>query len=81
MPWFGISATLDPEMLMTVKELARFDSDTTIQTISVNQSEIYLDIHLMTHSSTFFKNLEFLLEIIRKSSSQPADVLHSKLAD
>ena len=35
----------------------------------------------MTHSNTFFKNLEFLLEIIRKSSSQSADVLHSKLAD
>ena len=66
---------------MTVKELVRFDSDTTIQTISVNQSEIYLDIHSMTHSSTFFKNLEFLLETVRKSSSQSADVLHSKLAD
>ena len=81
MPWFETSATLNSEMLVTVKELARFDSDTTIQMISVNQSEIYLDIHPMTHSSTFFKNLEFLLETVRKSSSQPADVLHSKLAD
>ena len=35
----------------------------------------------MTHDSTFFKNLEFLLETVRKSSSQSADVLHSKLAN
>src|SRR5947207_15470015 len=35
----------------------------------------------MTYSSTFFKNLEFLLETVRKSSSQLTDVLHSKLAD
>ena len=66
---------------MTVKELVRFGSDTTIQMISVNQSEIYLDIHSMTHDSTFFKNLEFLLEAARKPSSQLTDVLHSKLAD
>ena len=66
---------------MTMKELVRFGSDTTIQMISVNQPEIYLNICLMTHDSTFFKNLEFLLEAARKSSSQSADVLHSKLAD
>ena len=61
---------------MTVKELVRFGSDTTIQMISVNQSEIYLDIYLMTYNYTFFKNLEFLLETVRK-----LNILHNKLAD
>ena len=35
-PWFGTSATLDPEMLITVKELVGFNSSTVTQKTSVN---------------------------------------------
>ena len=35
-PWFGTSAMLDPEMLITVKELVGFNSSTVTQKTSVN---------------------------------------------
>jgi len=80
-PWFGTSATLDPEMLITVKELAGFDSSTTIQKTSVNRPEIYMDIRPMTHSYTSFKDLEFLIEAARKPGLQAADGICSGLVD
>jgi hypothetical protein len=80
-PWFGTSATLDPEMLITVKELVGFDSSTTVQKTSVDRPEIYLDIRPMTHSYTSFKDLEFLIEAARKPGLQAANVIRGGLAD
>ena len=80
-PWFGTSATLDPEMLIAVKELAGFDSTTTIQKTSVNRPEIYLDIRPITHAFSSFKDLEFLIEAARKPSLHAADVIRGGLAD
>ena len=80
-PWFGTSATLDPEMLITVKELVGFDSSTTIQKTSVNRPEIYLDIRPIAHSYSSFKDLEFLIEAASKPHLQAADVIYGGLAD
>ena len=80
-PWFGTSATLDPEMLITVKELVGFNSSTVTQKTSVNRPEIYLDICPMAHSFMSFKDLEFLIEAARKPSLQASDVICGGLVD
>ncbi|KAJ3453928.1 hypothetical protein MRS44_013124 [Fusarium solani] len=66
-PWLACSATLDPQTLAKVKELCGFDSKVFIQRNSVDRPDIFIDVKRMAHPLTTFRDLEFLIQPVRKA--------------
>lgn len=80
-PWFGTSATLDPDMLKQVKELMDFNSDVKVMRTSVDRPEIGFEIRPMEHAATSFSDLKFLIEPAKECSPSAANVLRNGLVD
>lgn len=76
-PWFGTSATLEPDVLESVKRLAGFDSDVRIQRTSIDRPDIAFRIRVIQHTVSSFRDLEFLLapakDAIEKVTKRRAD--------
>lgn len=60
-PWFGTSATLDPDTLREVKILAEFDETTCVQKTSIDRPEIQLTIKPLEYPANSFRDLEFFV--------------------
>jgi len=60
-PWFGTSATLDPDTLKEVKTLAEFDDTTCVQKTSIDRPEIKLTIKPLEYPANSFRDLEFFV--------------------
>jgi superfamily II DNA helicase RecQ len=80
-PWFGTSATLDPDMLEQVKELAGFNSDVTVMRTSIDRPEIGFEIRPMKYTAASFGDLEFLVEPAKECPPNAANVLKDGFVD
>jgi len=80
-PWFGTSATLDPDMLERVKELVGFNSDVKLMRTSIDRPEIGFEIRPMEYAATSFGDLEFLVETAKEHPPSAADLLQNRLVD
>ena len=66
-PWLACSATLDPQTLSKVKELCGFDSSVFIQRNSIDRPDIFIAMKRIIHPVTTFRDLEFLIQPVRKA--------------
>jgi hypothetical protein len=61
MPWFGCSATLDPDSVAEARDLSGFDPSTCIQRSSVDRLDITFAIKPIRHAMNNTKGRIYLL--------------------
>ena len=71
-PWLGCSTTLDLVMLTEVRDLCRFDPAVRIQHTSINRPDIALSIRPMQYAIKSYRDLEFLIDPVKKKVNELA---------
>jgi superfamily II DNA helicase RecQ len=69
-PWLGCSATLDPVTLAAVRDLSGFDPSVRIQRTSIDRPDIKYIIRPIQHSINSYRDLEFLIELVKAAVEQ-----------
>jgi len=67
-PWFGTSATLDPEMLQAIKDSAGFSDDVRLITTNIDRPDIFYNIQPIKNPIGSFEDLFFVTQPVPSKS-------------